>query len=638
LKKILIFIPLLSLFFDVKGQHALIQWSFVLDGYNNVSIVDLAVDSNGNTYAAINYTSNLTIPDLKLKLPFAPHVHGLIIKINKKGKPVWAHPFQSDFDNRINDISLTPDGDVLITGFGDGLLSFPGKKGPLKVGKAPIKSHYARRFQGFYAARYTSDGDRKWVQYWDCSWGEGISIAANKRNEVYMTFYHNGTITQNGTIIDSVLKSQKIVAKMSIAKFTGEGNLISIQNLGYELQSMAIIKHRIKFDNSDNMLLFGSFRGKIKLSENDSLTNDSYYESNDSYIAKYSADGKFLWSKKIGGQNSQILRDIVIAKDNSIYATGMYSHECLMGDNINVIQKSKYEWKSGNSFFYFHLFDDGELDFIRFEDNKGYSSDVTGSAIALDPNGKVHILGNFNDTLQINGHSIATWHHNQHGFYSLWNNQTIEHLEKTGESPGSLNATEMDINKAVFAVGGEYYGDNNYLNVRGKKLKLSNLDYGRVTYIYGGKIPDEKNIPDLKLVKKDSLKINRLEKMESLLACTKVDQNPAADNWFPIEDTLMQTEVPISNHPCGETITGMEASLYPNPTAKELNIKFIGMEGTVLLDIYTSGGSLILSERLEVVLKEQTITFNLSQLSNGNYFVRIGHKNHEKSLRFVKVN
>jgi hypothetical protein len=638
MKNTLILISFLVLSTFLNAQGANINWNLVFDGQNDVYVADLAVDSKGNTYVAINYTSNFTVPILNKKLPYAPHVHGLIVKINENGKPIWAHPFKSDFDNRIKDIAIAHNDDLLVTGFGDGLLCFPGKKDTLKVGKAPKKHPNFSRFQGFYAARYTPDGDRKWVQYFNCLWGEGMSIEANNRDEVYMTFYHKGSIEQNETIIDSFPKIKKNEAKKSIAKFSGKGKLLSIQNLGYEESDGIIITQRIKFDNQDNMFLYGTFKGKIFFSEKDSLSNDKYYESIDSYLAKYNAEGKFLWAKKIGGQNVQTIKEIAIASDNSIYATGMYSFECLLGDAIKVVQKSKYEWKSGNNFFYFHLFDDGELDFIRFEENAGYDSYITGNDIAIDQNEKVHIVGNFNDTLRINGNTIATWHHNQNGFYSLWDNQTLEKIEKIGEAKSFFYAWKIAMNKGVYSIGGEYYGDSVFLTVKGKKVSLSNKKHGRVVSIYGGKIPDKNTLSETRLAKRDVIQNNRVEKIEALLTCTKPDENPDADNWFSVIDSTIQNEVSLKTNPCGLKIKGMEASLFPNPTAEELNIKLVGMEGVVQLDVYTTGGSLILSQRLEDVLSEQTITFNVSQLSSGNYFVKIGRKNHEKSLRFTKVN
>jgi hypothetical protein len=639
MKNLFLLLPLLILAFSLKSQTSNAKWSLILDGYNDVYISDIAVDTLGNTYAAINYTSELKIPILNKKLPKPPHIFGLILKIDRNGNPNWAHPIKSKFMNKIEDISIAPNGDLLITGCGDGLVCFPGKNDTLKIGKTQKKSDGLNRVDVVYAARYSPNGDRKWVNYFTCSFGgSGMSIAANKKNEVFMSYSYYGEITQNDKILDSIPNRKKVEEKIAIARFDKKGKLKAIKCLGYEQRAIAINSTNLTFDNQNNLIVYGLFNGKIKLSKTDSLTNDSYYEGSDSYIAKYSVEGKLIWVRKIGGQSMQKIKDLTIGNDNSIYATGEYSGECFFSNGISINQKSKYEWKSGNSLFYTHLYNNGELDFIQFEDSKGYASNFIGEAIDIDQNGKVHLVGHFTNTLQKYGFSIETSQHNSNGFYSIWKNQSLESLEKIGETQSWLIPRKLKINKESIAVGGEYYGDNNSsLNLNGKKVKLSNNDYGRNVFIYGGIIPYE-NPKQESVAKQDSVKNSRIEKIEPMLACTKPNENPAADNWFPIVDSLNQLDSLNTITPCGSTIKGMEASLFPNPTVDELNLKFIGIEGIVQLDIYSSDGSLILSQRIEKVQNEQTILFNLKQLPSGTYLVQINHKNFQKALRFIKVN
>lgn len=648
-------ILLLLLIFSptTHAQPSHIKWSFVLDGYNDVDISDIAVDSSGNTYAAINYTSNLTIPVLNKKLPYAPHVHGLIIKLDNKGKPVWAHPFKSDFDNRIKDISIAPNGDLLITGFGDGLLEFPGLKDTLKAGTAPDKKNMRfTRYQGFYAARYSPKGERLWVKYWNCAWGEGLSIAANKRNEVYMTYYHEHKIIDNGIVIDSFVQNETAKVKIGMAKFSANGELQQLKTLNY-IKGSSIISHSIKFDNEDNILLYGWFTEKMKLSEKDSIKNDPYYESLDSYIAKYKPDGKLMWVKQIGGRNTQLIKEISIAPDNSIYATGRYDFECIIGDGIKPIQQSSYEWKSGCSFFYIHLFDDGEMDFVQYIKNKGYNSYFSGQSIATDPSGNVHIIGDFNDTLRVSGFEAAAYHHNFTGAYSYWKKDTLQKLEKIGEATDCwINTSRIAITGTAFASAGMYCGSKSTLNINGKQLLLSNNDYGRSTYIYGGTLPQEKTPPLQPLASKKVMQQNRTKALQPLFACVKPTESPAPDVWFPTTDTITtlamasnantSTDSTITRtpnpSPCGEKVTGMEASVYPNPTVNELNVKISGVNGNIQLDIVSADGRLLLTQHIEEAGNEQIITFNLSQLTSGTYFVRLSHSNYQKAIRFVKTN
>lgn len=619
----------------LKAQPPNFQWKLVLDGYNDVYVADIAVDSKGNTYAGINYTSLLTIPILNIKLPGARHVYGLILKVDPDGKPLWAHSLISDFDNRIKDISLAPNGDVLICGFGDGLLCFPGLKDTLKAGLPPkLINYYTQRQQGFYAARYTPDGERKWVQYWNCAWGEGLSIAANKRGEVYFSYYHTGIIRQNDVVIDSFVESPGKDTKISIAKFDSNGKLLHIQPIGYSGNSTLIHFHNITFDHEDNMLIYGSFGGKLMLTEKYSLTNKPYLESSDGYLAKYNPNDEFLWAKQIGGRNTQRLQDIAVAADNSIYAVGTYNMECTIGDGITTMQQSKYEWKSGNSFVFIHFFDDGEIDFARYTDNLGYNSYVSGQSIAITPKGNIHIVGSINDTLDVEGMSAAT--SAETAYYSIWNGNRLQSLDVIADAAeGFLSVRNVRIGGRIFVCASEYYGKEISMTIGKKKQVLPSKDYGRVTILCGGTIPETPNRTE-PLSLKDSIRKQRMQRLEMLLACTKAAAEPAPNLWFPNGPVFGTVPEPTES-PCGNKVKDMEASLFPNPALNELHIRLAGIQGAVRIDIFSETGRLMLSHRAEVAVNEPELTFGIAELNTGIYFVRISHNNYEKALRLVKV-
>jgi hypothetical protein len=622
---------------SAKAQVPDATWAFEIDGYRDVDIADIVLDSAGNTYAALNYSGDLELPMLKKKLPYSRHVHGLILKINPSGKVLWAHAFKSAFDNRIRDIALAPGGDLLITGFGDGLLYFPGRKDTLKVGiEEELKNNNYVRHQGLYVARYSPVGERKWVNYWNCFWGEGISVAANSLDEVHLILYSKGDLKKEGKIIESHPHNPEQNYKVSHAVFSGKGDLISMKTITYEKGDRRNPHHRIEFDKDNNIIRYGFFWGSLSLSPEETLFNDPYKDGIDSYLAKYSSTGKLLWTKKVGGQNAQAIKDIVIAPDNSIYATGYYNYECILSSGISVQKKSRYEWKSGYSFFYFHLFEDGEVDFLRFEDNKGYDSYVEGNSIALGPSDEIHIVGSFNDTLLIEGFQLSTWHHNHHSFHSRWEKDKLVSLSMIGQAPkGRLLAQNIDINGNKFAGAGSYIGDDAGMDIQGKFRKFTNNKSGRCSFIYGGVLKDKEN--EFFLVSRDSIKAMKKKFINRLLICDNPLSEIPANFWYPKLPASEQPEdLSIIQTPCGNVIY-MEAVLYPNPTQNQLNLKLKGMEGSINVELYTESGQLILSFRTEEVPKEHIINMDVSALSSGKYFIITSNAQYRKALRFIKI-
>jgi hypothetical protein len=630
----------LFIFFSnwVFAQNAKPEWLYIIDGYNDTFVSDLEVDKEGNTYLAVNYCGALTLSGLNKKMPPSGHVHGLLIKLNKNGKPLWAHGFKSAYDNRINDLSLAPNGDVLITGFGDGVMHFPGLSDTLKYGRDREKNGYHYP-QAVYAARYSTKGERIWVHYWNTGWAEGMSIAANSKDDVYFSYYHTGSLRDNKTLIDSFPVTPKLSAMVSIAHIDKDGKLAKINHFDFQETSSSAHTPRLKFDQNDNLYMYGAFKGKLKFSEKDSLTNDAYYESNDSYIVKYNPAGEILWKKKIGGQNGQWVKEIQFGEDGSVYAAGEYSFECTIGDGISLTQKSKYEYKSGDSFMYFKLNADGELVFTRFEEKGNYGTYFTGRSIALDPNGDSHIIGFYTDTIQLEEFFLPGIFRTNQMFYSRWQEDKLLELENVGNNNRyALSPTRIGFGSTgQFAVTGVYNDKSCSINILGKEKKFGKYEYGNATFVYGGSVPVIiKSEPVLLATK--TIRSIHLETLKPLLACLKPQEVSIPNIWFPTADSIPTRETWLSESPCGREIVQLEASLFPNPSVGLATLKLNGMMGgQVQLDVFSEYGALLFSQRITVPNNEYLQDMNLSSSAPGIYFVRIVHGGFEKAIRMVKI-
>ena len=621
---------------QVFAQSVTPKWVYILDGWQDADVTDLEVDVEGNTYVSANYSGTIKLDGIKEEFPRSPHVHGLILKLDKMGKPLWAHPIVSANDNRINDISIAPNGDLLFTGFVDGKAVFKGKKNTVRFGRDKDHHEYHQP-QSVYAARYTSDGELIWVKSFNTVWGEGLSIASNSKDEVYFNLYYKNYIKDGSIMLDTFPKNQKIDTKAVTIKLNKKGEFESVMALAFFKSSSYINVHRLKIDKNDNLYQFGTFTGSIKFSEKDSLSNLSYEEGLDSYLVKYSPEGNVEWVNKIGGQNTQMLNEIQIGSDGSIYGTGYYSYECTISSGISLIQKSKFEYKAGQSFFYFGISSEGELNFIRYEEQRKYSTSLIGSSIALDDFDNAHIVGAFNDTIEINGKELYQSYRTEKYFYSRWKNDKLEDLSTHDISSNSfLLARRISIGIGQFAAGGLYVGDKAEMVIDGKKHKLTVNEYGRSSFIYGGTVPKRKETEPLIVLK--SRRNLYLSDLKPLLACLSPKEEVANSVWFPTADSIPSRERWLSESPCGREVKAMEALLYPNPSKGATTLKLIGMMGgSSQVDVFSETGQLMFSQKIQLPANEYEMGLDLSNVSSGIYFVRIVHGGFEKALRFVKI-
>lgn len=622
------------------GQAMMPNWVYTIDGFYDTDVTDIVIDEDGNSYVTVNYGGTLEIKELKRKLPRSPHVHALILKLDKLGKPVWVHAFKSGNDNRINDISLAPNGDILFTGFGDGIMSFPttpGKKDTLRLGREKGRNDYHQP-QMLYAARYSKDGERIWVHKWETGWAEGLSIASNSKNETYLSFYYKSFIKKNGVLLDSFPRNKKIESKALTVKIGSDGGFDKIIHEDYIRSSSYIVRKSLAIDEEDNLYLFGTFTNSIYFTTTDSLNNRSYEDGMDSYLAKFDANLNFEWARKIGGQNTQWIKDIGFDDEGSVYATGQYSFECTLSDGISVIQKSTYEYKSGSSFFYFKLFADGELAFARYEEEGNYGTSFSAQSMAIDKNNDAHIIGHFDDTVRVDSKSIQTQRGNGHFFYSRWNQNEILDLQKLGYSPkGFLIPRSIRTNGDYLVGGGLYVNDGCGMKTKGKDVKFSNIDHGRASFIFGGMIEDIKR--DTNLIASGKTRSIYLNRLKPLLACVNPKEEVKPNVWFPTVDSIPSREKWLSESPCGREVVKLEAMLYPNPSRGQTTLKLSGFGNgnASQIDVFSETGKLLLTQRVQVPAQEYDLELNLGNAASGIYFVRIVHGGFEKALRLVKV-
>lgn len=614
-----------------------VKWLYNIDGYNDTDISDLVVDKEGNTYAAINFAGPIEIKELSVELKKHPHMHGLILKLNKRGQPVWARILKSDWDNRIRDIALAPNGDILFTGFGDGVMHFPGKKDTLKHGREKMKNEYHRP-QMLYAARYNKDGEPVWVKTFETPWAEGLCIGANSKDEVFWSFYFNGFIKSEGKQLDTLPKNREVKSVGLLVQLSDREGFEKVLYRDELKRDASTPRHKFKIDKEDNLYTYGLFTHKIKFTASDSLTNDRVNEGHDSYLSKFNSNGEFEWARKIGGQNSQHIHDIDFDDKGAIYAAGQYSYECIIGDGIKTNQKSLFKYKSGESFFYFKMFPDGELAFARYEEQGKYTTTLLAQSIDVDLNNETHILGYYNDTINIDGFALNTRRGSIGTFYADFTQNKLNSLDPLGFHGRAawIYPKTIESNGVFFSSGAFYYGDSCGIFVNKEPQMLSNYKYGRASFVYGGTLEDEKET--IVVASSEDTKIEALGRLKPLLACTNPKELELPNVWFPAEDVRQTPEKQNERMPCGIRIEELELRLFPNPSRGQTNLKFMGMVGgTTQIDVYTEQGKLVYSQQINIQYETYELGLDLSNSSSGIYFIRVSHGGYQKALRFVKL-
>lgn len=633
MKQLLFFI--ISILFGAQSSLAQLNteanWTFIFDGYNTTDFADMVVDKDGNTYVGINYSMQLKVPELKATFPYGKHVSRIVVKLDKNGKAIWGHPFESDYDGRIQSMALAPNGDLIIAGFCDGMSTFPSPGDTLTLGYPKPKNQYHRP-QFLFITRYTNKGKRLWAKVLSEAGGGTGGVCVNQNDEIYWSVYHRGVLKEDETVLDTFHGIDKI----NIFKLNGKGDIIGKLPLSHS-NKIRIVAPKLAIDKLGNVVVYGTFRDRIDLTENDSLTNDGYYESSDAYIAVYNPEGQLKWCHKFGGRNYQEIKDVAIDKNNNFYITGSYSYECILSKGIKTQNKSEYEYKSGSSLFYCKLTGNGDLEFVRYHTQKNYSSSITGTSLDLDANGNIYLSGTFNDSLQLDSIQPAIVIENKNSnasFISIWQEDSLINVQSDIQADKSWHLTQkirVGGNNVVYA--GIYFGKTQLKTPSGKKFNFTEKDHGRSSFVVGFHQP--------KLLNKlsDTAKTDHLEEIADVLVCIAPSESDPKI-WFPLnlkDSSHVEQTDPSYTETCGVKLVKSEAKLYPNPTSAETNLLLKGFSGLVNIEIISEKGDLLLSQKVDLKTEEESLNFDLSNMADGMYYFIVTQNGFRKSMRLVKV-
>ena len=85
-------------------------------------------------------------------------------------------------------------------------------------------------------------------------------------------------------------------------------------------------------------------------------------------------------------------------------------------------------------------------------------------------------------------------------------------------------------------------------------------------------------------------------------------------------------------------VLGTDMTLYPNPTIKDVNLRFnAGNDSKVVIRVSNVLGDIIIFKKQEAVRGENHILLDVDDLENGIYLIYIQVGKEEYSLRFAKI-
>jgi len=252
-----------------------------------------------------------------------------------------------------------------------------------------------------FFTKFDSEGNNLWVKNIGSTLFETyFEVACDDNDDVYITGMFDGTVAFG----DFELTSAGLY-DIFLAKYSPSGECLwAVQTGGESFFDHALT---LDFDSENNVYITGCFEhtatfGDTVVSSGVPSSGDPNVEwGAETFVAKYTTTGEFVWVKYIPGTH-HINRghSIAVTSNDNIFVTGKFEGD-LYFENDTI--------SSFGAFDAFHFMIDSDGNTL-WANNAGSAIDdkPTPSGIAIDENDNVYVTGFFQDVADYNGTQITS--------------------------------------------------------------------------------------------------------------------------------------------------------------------------------------------------------------------------------------
>ena len=287
----------------------------------------IALDKSGNLYITGSFdgTEDFDPGEAVFNLVCDDYqTHAFILKLDASGNFLWA---KKTGENELvygRSISLDASGNIYTVGTFKGTVDFDSGEGISNLESTQIDGHSKT---DMYVLKLDASGNFLWAK----NWYGGVSdqdhsIAVDASGNVYTTGDFYGKIDFNPGKENFSLSS-KGKTDIFISKLDASGNFVWAKSIGGKLEDEG---KSIAADAAGNIYLTGFFsetvdfdpgKGKLEFTAPGSYGED---EKKDIFIVKFNSSGISLWALQIGGDHSDIGKNISVDANNTILLEGDY--------------------------------------------------------------------------------------------------------------------------------------------------------------------------------------------------------------------------------------------------------------------------------------------------------------------------
>ncbi|MBN8641266.1 MAG: SBBP repeat-containing protein [Flavobacteriales bacterium] len=304
-------------------------WAMPVGGTNNVNTViggygpKISIDNNsGFIYITGAYSSQVDFDPSAASFFIPPPNSGgpeynFLAKYTLNGNLVWAK-YIAEIGTVISEIAADSSGGINLIGVFSGTLDLDPGPNVFNVSTSPSGDD-------FYILKYNLNGEFQWAkQFGDPTrLDEVYDITIDNQNNIIITGLFSGLVDFDPNSGVTNLQSNNNSNDAFIAKYTNNGELIWTKSFGSTNTGIER-GNAITVDNQNNIYATGSFSGLTDFDPSANTVNLSPVGTRSIYILKLNSNGDFDFVKTIGAPGTEVVYDIAVDNDGSLYLTGYY--------------------------------------------------------------------------------------------------------------------------------------------------------------------------------------------------------------------------------------------------------------------------------------------------------------------------
>jgi hypothetical protein len=292
-----------------NNGNLLWQTHIISSGYSNIS--SLSCDSNGAVYACGTFKGSLNIENTTLDTSRVKSL--FILKLNKAGEVEMLQQIAGNFSNRHISITNNSKNELLL------VASF---KGNIKTG---IFEHTSNYYSDILIAKFNNSGKLDKANILHGKMNDMINdIACTGEDDIFIT----GSFKMDLLFGDKIMKTTKN-SDAFLIKLNDELKFVYGKQIGGIYDDYG---KSISIDNNGNILLVGSFAGEVILTGGNTLTSNGVL---DVFVIKYDEDGNLIWAESFGGGANDYASSMTLSPSGNIYINGTY-RGAINKDNFKI--------------------------------------------------------------------------------------------------------------------------------------------------------------------------------------------------------------------------------------------------------------------------------------------------------------